>query len=623
MRPYAGFVSGIVTVLAVAACGGGGGGSSPPPPAPTLTLTAGAASVVSGGATTLTWSTTNATACTASGAWDGSRATSGTESTGALTSNATFTLSCSGAGGNASASATVTVTAGPVTLSGTVTYARVPHDPASNSAGLVYQSTRQEPARGITVEIVNASTQAVLATTRTDGSGGWSTSVPGGTNLFVRARAQLLRTAAAGQPGWNVTVGDTEAALSSYAFDDAPFDSGPGGVRNVAIPSGWDPVTRLPVATRASAPFAILDSIYRGMQFVAGAAPGTDFPQLFVDWSPDNEGGTTFYTNEGGQSKIVLSGQMNVDIDEFDPHTILHEFGHYLEDRFSRSDNIGGPHAFGDRLDPRVAFGEGWGYAFAAMALNDPIVRDAGGSLQSGGSIFSVEQDSGANPGWFSEASVQEILWDLFDPLGEFTTDGVELGFAPLWALMTGDQRSTPAFTSVFSFITKLKERESGMQGPIDALVTAESITAAGMDIFGTTETHAPVTGGSQVSDVLPVYTPISIGGGPVTLRTTGLFDPNTDGNKLSVHRFLRLAVPAPQSVRITATPLVAGRDIDIYLVRSGAIAASGTTNSAEDFTTTLAAGDYVIDIVDCGLAQCGVPAVSGASDITVTIAPN
>jgi hypothetical protein len=78
--------------------------------APTVSLTATPSSLTSGSASTLSWSSTNATACTASGGWSGSKATSGTQSTGALTANASYTLTCSGSGGSASKSATVTVT---------------------------------------------------------------------------------------------------------------------------------------------------------------------------------------------------------------------------------------------------------------------------------------------------------------------------------------------------------------------------------------------------------------------------------------------------------------------------------------------------------------------------------
>ena len=66
------------------------------------------------------------------------------------------------------------------------------------------------------------------------------------------------------------------------------------------------------------------------------------------------------------------------DTDEFDQSVIAHEFGHYFEDRFGRSDSIGGDHGGSATLvDLRVAFGEGWGNAFSGMVLGDPIYRDS------------------------------------------------------------------------------------------------------------------------------------------------------------------------------------------------------------------------------------------------------
>ena len=87
-------------------------------PAPTVSLAPSASSVVSGGTVTLTWSTTNATSCTAKDGWTGSEPTSGTFQTPALTANTVFTLSCTGPGGTASQSVTITVTSAPPTSSG-------------------------------------------------------------------------------------------------------------------------------------------------------------------------------------------------------------------------------------------------------------------------------------------------------------------------------------------------------------------------------------------------------------------------------------------------------------------------------------------------------------------------
>ena len=94
------------------ACGGGGGGGggydTPTTPAPTVSISANPTSVLVSDDTELTWSSTNATSCSASGAWSGSKATSGTETvTISSPGDNTFTLTCSGDGGSNSASATV------------------------------------------------------------------------------------------------------------------------------------------------------------------------------------------------------------------------------------------------------------------------------------------------------------------------------------------------------------------------------------------------------------------------------------------------------------------------------------------------------------------------------------
>jgi hypothetical protein len=84
---------------------------APTPPAPTVMLSANATQVNSGNPVTLSWSSQNATGCTATGGWSGALATSGTQVSPAITSPTTFTLNCTGGGGSASQSVTVDVTA--------------------------------------------------------------------------------------------------------------------------------------------------------------------------------------------------------------------------------------------------------------------------------------------------------------------------------------------------------------------------------------------------------------------------------------------------------------------------------------------------------------------------------
>lgn len=90
-------------------------------PSPTLTLSAQPLSIASGASATLSWVSTNLTACTASASpvsstWTGARVTNSVaphESTGALTSTTTFYLNCTGSYGPKSSEVTVTVAGDP------------------------------------------------------------------------------------------------------------------------------------------------------------------------------------------------------------------------------------------------------------------------------------------------------------------------------------------------------------------------------------------------------------------------------------------------------------------------------------------------------------------------------
>src|SRR5262249_54641150 len=77
--------------------------------APTVTLSANPKGVAAGSSTSLTWSSTNANSCAATGAWSGTLATSGSQSVGPINADSTYTLTCSGTGGTAVAMTTVSL----------------------------------------------------------------------------------------------------------------------------------------------------------------------------------------------------------------------------------------------------------------------------------------------------------------------------------------------------------------------------------------------------------------------------------------------------------------------------------------------------------------------------------
>jgi hypothetical protein len=92
-----------------------------PPPAPVVNLSADSTAIATGGTVKLTWSTQNAQTCTASGGsgWTGSKDPGGGNTqTSALSTDTTFSLSCTGDGGTVSKSVTVTITSQSTTGNG-------------------------------------------------------------------------------------------------------------------------------------------------------------------------------------------------------------------------------------------------------------------------------------------------------------------------------------------------------------------------------------------------------------------------------------------------------------------------------------------------------------------------
>jgi len=517
--------------------------------------------------------------------------------------------------------------AGNVNVTGTVTFGRVLFATALQDPdrGLRYGSPVQQPSRGVLLRALNATTQAVLATGSTSDTGSYSLSVPNNTSITIEVVARIVSNASPALPRWNVRVQNGEAGDTPYTYTDGvAFNSSAGIPHNIAIPTGIS-ASGTATGTRASGPFAILDTVYQGLQTVIGVAPDTNFPNLIVSWGSLADPGTFF--SSGSPQFINLLSTLTADTDEFDQHVIAHEFGHYIEFNFSRADNIGGQHTFGEKLDPRVAFGEGFGYAFAGIVLNSTDARDSYTNNGNPGSTgFNIETNPPTNPVgapnedygcWCSETSVYSLLWDFYDSAAD-ANDNVALGFAPLWNVLVNEQRTTPAYTTIFPFVTALKNAQPADAGAIDTLLAAQNIN--GIDEWGTGETHVPTSVPGDVA--LPLYTTITRGGGAVTLRTVN--DEGVD-NKLGDHRYLRFT---PSGIGTTATVSVsttnATNDPDFTMMRSGTFVLYeddlppgpevGGPVAVTNGTT------YVLDVYDCDNGCPGSEEVGGDYDLTVTI---
>lgn len=514
--------------------------------------------------------------------------------------------------------------AGSVTVSGRITFDRVPFS-ATLGNGLDYAQTFESPARQVVVEALR-SNGALIASTATDVNGIYSVQVPAGTDMRIRAKAQsIVGSTAAAPASWSVSVRDNTSGDALYVLDSSVFNSGGAAqVRDLRAASGWSNGAYR--STRAAAPFAVLDTVYAAIRFIVerGAYTGA-FPSLDLYWSPLNMASadfvptdgsiltTGYYTFQNGVGDgIYVLGNANLgaasDTDEYDQHVIAHEFQHYVEDRLSRSDSIGGDHSLSDRLDLRVAFSEGFADAFGGMVLDDPVYRDSYGAVQQTDVHFDMEANAVSVRGWYNEASMAVIAWDLFDTAADGVDTG-SVGFEPMLDVFRNELRSGVPLASVFAFAAALKQRAGVDDALVNALVGGQDIVAGTINPYATTETD---DGG--LPDALPVYEQLTLNG--PTVEVCGTRDAGVN-NKLGNRRHLRFNVPATRQVQVLVTaydgsspPDARIPDPDLYIWKAGffdysdcAGPAPGTgctlPQNSERYTGTLPAGDYVLEVFE------------------------
>lgn len=673
----------------LAACGGGGSSNNNPPPPPpppvntaptvnagsdravielTIVQLAGSANDINNDPLTYSWTQTSGTMVTLTNADTPNAGFTAPDVPMGTLEALTFRLSVSdGAGGTTTDDIVISVVeAGTmVVLSGVVEYEFPP--PNNNCNGLNFNAVVKRPIRGAPVQIIDATTSALIASTTTSVTGSYSVTIDAAIDVIVRIRSQLQQT---GSPSWDVDVrnntANTGVPLNQrplYFLDSAPFNT--GGVdftQDLLAGTGWGISSFTGI--RAAAPFAVMDGLYEMMQLVVSVDPTINFPALDAFWSPDNnssEGtgnfladidtgdlGTSFYAG-GSLGSLFLLGMDGDDIEEFDDHVIGHEWGHYFEDKFSRSDSIGGAHSPGDQLDMRLAFGEGFATALAGIALG-PMYCD---TLWSGGTLRGFEIDVENAPstgfaGWFNELSVMQVLYDLWDSDDE-GGDAMSIGFAPIYDVMTGAQKSTAAFTSIFSFMEALQALPNAETAFIDAQLAREDITGTGLNLYGDGEFN---DGPGTPPDVLPIYTDITLGQ-TVPICSNSQFDSGRNGNKLSEVRYLKLdlqnsstltftvdtvdppTTPSPDFncvAAINSPPPIdpevrTHSDPDIGVSRNGELVVAGFScqpNQEVTEPTFLSPGIYVIDLTEFRYADPDTNTPGGfpeqiCFDVTIT----
>lgn len=315
------------------------------------------------------------------------------------------------------------------------------------------------PIRGAVVEALDPVSEVVVASGRTDGGGQFVLRVPGPGPYRIRISAALVAQ--------NVVVRDNTRGGEAWS------------VSGVAM-AGEGIFLRASEASRVAGAFNILEAIRKANALIVNLEPGLELPPLTLFWSPlntdDSEsttgrfvGGTSFFSARGF---AVILGDRSSDSDEFDDDVILHEYAHFLAARFSRDDSVGGPHAPGDVLDPRVAWSEGWANFFSSLVTGDPVYRDSRSDRVVEYDLESSLSGPGV-PGYWNERSVHELLWDLVDD-EEDGGDMVSIGPEALWRAFRG--LSSDAFVYLPSFLDRLVADETVDAMSVEQLARMHSL---------------------------------------------------------------------------------------------------------------------------------------------------
>lgn len=532
-----------------------------------------------------------------------------------------FMVGCGGGGGGSSgggglgiAPSSVTTLApfGSVPIAGKVTFDFVP---VAVTAGtkLDYSNIAIKPARSIAVSLIDSVTGAELATTKTDALGNYSFTGPENRAVFVRAYARLLPVNASTTA--RVSVLDNTNFDAQWALDGAVFTAANSTAltKSLNAGSGWTGAAYND-SQRIAGTFAMLDTIYTGMQKVIAVDATAAFPKLDVHWSPNNvtaspltgpdfatgQIGTSFFreASTGGvvsSRDLYILGRANNDTDEYDQHVVAHEFGHYLQSAFSRDDSIGGRHGGpDDRLDMRVAFSEGWGNGWAGYSLGNPVYSDTAGPNQATGGSFNVSIGELSNKGWFKEASVERIIWDL--------SNSASIGFGPVWDSLKTGFASSPALTSAHSFANALRLRlTAGAAQTALASIFNSELIAIPTDAYGTGETNF---GSPAIAGISPIYTTYGALGSISVVCVNNFADSVGVGNKAGQHRYIRfnLATSGARTITVTRSPTTTvATDPDFSVYDSTGIPArfEDTTANLETAPGNPPAGDYVIALTD------------------------
>ena len=359
-----------------------------------------------------------------------------------------------------------------ITVTGTAIYNRRAYTSSSGAGlGAVEASPGGDyPIRRAEVVVKNQAGEVVQCG-ETNGSGQFSLVVP-------RTNAQM-------------TLAVRSRGANSYTYAsvlDAPQTNVPYELTQSFTASATQSLGTLTApatGTLLGGAFNIFDQILRANIFLAAQTAGcgsfvsgcsTFSPTIKIQayWKKGfnpgeyvgSSSGLSFYMS--GEKRLYILGGIggdvdNSDTDHFDNTIIIHEYGHFLEDQYSKTDSPGGFHSGMRAIDPRLAWSEGFANYLGLAVTGDTIYRDTIGNVDGSTNGYGVYVDAkggllngppgpGSDPSYrgtaagqgnFKEFAIASFLWDATVTTGaNYISPST---FGELWSVFTGPFRTSSA----------------------------------------------------------------------------------------------------------------------------------------------------------------------------------
>ena len=285
--------------------------------------------------------------------------------------------------------------------------------PTTGALGLQLGNPVLMPVIGARVELIDDASKQPIANAITDGTGQYRLS-------WSSASMPMARVRVLADTEYVVVVNHLDPK-TTYSTLSEPWQLTNGEVEKNVLAVD---------KTRESGPFNMLAVIRQANLYLKAADGKMKFEKIKIRWTTRPvDPKSRYYTSQFDpiSKEAHILGDRDVDSDEFDDFILLHEYGHFLASVYARDDTPAGPHGTGMKLDPRLAWSEGWATYLACAVLNDTRYIDTGrGETNPHVRVYHDYSQAIAKndrPGYWSEFTVASALWGLHR----------EVGFAKIW----------------------------------------------------------------------------------------------------------------------------------------------------------------------------------------------